>query len=105
MASSKTPELTDFSIDILGRYMCNGLDEALHSTDKNAQAQALRFVIHFVGDIHKPLHCTALVSSANPKGDQGEPGMDGLAALVQQSLQAARSPATSFSSGPNGPTG
>ena len=37
MASSKTPELTDFSIDILGRYMCNGLDEALHSTDKNAQ--------------------------------------------------------------------
>lgn len=41
------------------------------STDKNAQAQALRFVIHFVGDIHQPLHCTALVSSANPKGDQG----------------------------------
>lgn len=41
------------------------------STDKNAQAQALRFVIHFVGDIHQPLHCTALVSRANPKGDQG----------------------------------
>ncbi len=41
------------------------------STDKNAQAQALRFVIHFVGDIHQPLHCTALVSSANPNGDQG----------------------------------
>ena len=37
MASSKTPQLTDFSIDILGRYMCNGLDEALHSIDKNAQ--------------------------------------------------------------------
>jgi hypothetical protein len=41
------------------------------SSDKNAQAQALRFVIHFVGDIHQPLHCTALVSSANPQGDQG----------------------------------
>ena len=41
------------------------------STDKNAQAQALRFVIHFVGDIHQPLHCTALVSSANLHGDQG----------------------------------
>ncbi len=41
------------------------------STDKTAQAQALRFVIHFVGDIHQPLHCTALVSSANPNGDQG----------------------------------
>ena len=41
------------------------------STDKNAQAQALRFVIHFVGDIHQPLHCTAKVSKANRKGDQG----------------------------------
>src|SRR6266487_3020881 len=37
MASAKTPQLTDFTVDILGRYMCNGLDEALHSTDKNAQ--------------------------------------------------------------------
>ncbi len=37
MASSKTSQLTDFTVDILGRYMCNGLDEALQSTDKNAQ--------------------------------------------------------------------
>lgn len=37
MASSKTAQLTDFTVDILGRYICNGLDEALHSTDKNAQ--------------------------------------------------------------------
>jgi len=41
------------------------------STDKNAQAQALRFIIHFVGDIHQPLHCTARVTRANPKGDAG----------------------------------
>jgi hypothetical protein len=41
------------------------------SNDKNAQAQALRFVIHFVGDIHQPLHCTAKVSKAQPEGDQG----------------------------------
>ena len=41
------------------------------STDKNAQAQALRFIIHFVGDIHQPLHCTTRVSSANPQGDRG----------------------------------
>ena len=41
------------------------------STDKNEQAQALRFVIHFVGDIHQPLHCTAQVTRVNPKGDQG----------------------------------
>src|SRR5687768_319115 len=41
------------------------------STDENAQAQALRFVIHFVGDIHQPLHCTARLSAAHPDGDQG----------------------------------
>ncbi len=41
------------------------------STDKNAQAQALRFIIHFVGDIHQPLHCATRVSSANPQGDRG----------------------------------
>lgn len=41
------------------------------STDKNAQAQALRFIIHFVGDIHQPLHCATRVSSANPNGDRG----------------------------------
>lgn len=41
------------------------------STDKDAQAQALRFIIHFVGDIHQPLHCATRVSSANPEGDQG----------------------------------
>jgi len=41
------------------------------SDDKNAQAQALRFIIHFVGDIHQPLHCTARVSHALPGGDHG----------------------------------
>ena len=41
------------------------------STDKNAQAQALRFIIHFVGDIHQPLHCATQASAANPQGDRG----------------------------------
>jgi hypothetical protein len=35
--SSSTAQFTDFSLDILGRYMCNGFDEAMHSMDKNAQ--------------------------------------------------------------------
>lgn len=42
-----------------------------NSFDTNEQAQALRFVIHFVGDIHQPLHCSTKVDSANPTGDQG----------------------------------
>ena len=41
------------------------------STDMDAQAQALRFIIHFVGDIHQPLHCATRVTSANPEGDRG----------------------------------
>ena len=41
------------------------------STDDNARAQALRFIIHFVGDIHQPLHCSTRVSAAMPDGDRG----------------------------------
>jgi len=41
------------------------------STDKDEQAQALRFIIHFVGDIHQPLHCATRVDNALPEGDQG----------------------------------
>jgi len=41
------------------------------STDKNAQAQALRLIIHFVGDIHQPLHCATRVDSAHHDGDRG----------------------------------
>ena len=37
MASSKTPQATDFTRDVLGRYVCNGLDEALNSTNKSGQ--------------------------------------------------------------------
>ena len=33
--SSARPQFTDFSIDIQGRYVCNGLDEALHSMSKS----------------------------------------------------------------------
>ncbi|HXD32948.1 MAG TPA: S1/P1 nuclease [Pyrinomonadaceae bacterium] len=41
------------------------------STDKNEQAQALRLIIHFVGDIHQPLHCGTRVDAAHPEGDRG----------------------------------
>jgi hypothetical protein len=37
----------------------------------NERAQALRFVIHFVGDVQQPLHCATLVTHAHPAGDQG----------------------------------
>ena len=36
MATTAQPQATDFTRDVLGRYICNGLDEALHSADKTA---------------------------------------------------------------------
>jgi hypothetical protein len=54
-------------IKALGRYA-----EVLKtSTDDDERAQALRFIIHFVGDIHQPLHCSTRVDEALPDGDQG----------------------------------
>ena len=48
------------------------------------RAEALRFIIHFVGDIHQPLHCATRVSSDHEEGDRGGnlvkikiPGKDG----------------------------
>jgi hypothetical protein len=41
------------------------------STDKDEQAQALRFIIHFVGDIHQPLHAATRVDSTHLEGDEG----------------------------------
>jgi len=37
MATSSTPQVTDFTRDVIGRYVCDGLDEALRSTDVHAQ--------------------------------------------------------------------
>ena len=36
MATSN-PQTTDFTKDALGRYICNGMDEAINSTDKNGR--------------------------------------------------------------------
>jgi len=34
MSASETSQSTDFSRDVLGRFICNGLDEALASTQR-----------------------------------------------------------------------
>lgn len=35
------------------------------------RADALRYLLHFVGDVHNPLHCVARGSDAIPQGDRG----------------------------------
>jgi hypothetical protein len=41
------------------------------SAPDRSKAEALRFVIHFVGDVHQPLHCVSKVSRRLPDGDEG----------------------------------
>lgn len=38
------------------------------------QAAHLRYLLHFVGDVHQPLHCVAAISSVTPNGDAGGNG-------------------------------
>jgi len=47
--TSPTAQNTDFSRDILGRYTCNGLDEARQSTDAGARPDARPFNVVVIG--------------------------------------------------------
>jgi hypothetical protein len=49
MPTNPFPENTDFSRDVLGRYICNGLDEALASTNNAARPDAREFDIIILG--------------------------------------------------------
>ena len=49
MATSATAQITDFTRDIIGRYVCNGLDEALASTDRGRHADARPFDMVILG--------------------------------------------------------
>jgi choline dehydrogenase-like flavoprotein len=44
-----TPQTTAFSRDVLGRYVCNGLDEALATTNKSTRPDARDFDIIVIG--------------------------------------------------------
>jgi hypothetical protein len=66
-----TPLPTDLPPNNIVTALEENVNMLKTSTDKNARAQALRFIIHFVGDIHQPLHCASRVSAALPKGDRG----------------------------------
>lgn len=39
--------------------------------DTDGRSFALRMIIHYVGDIHQPLHASTGLDSYNPKGDRG----------------------------------
>lgn len=39
--------------------------------DDDGKSLALRLLIHFMGDIHQPLHCSDRYTAEHPKGDKG----------------------------------
>ena len=39
--------------------------------DPKERAEALRYLLHFVGDVHQPLHAVARDSDEHPEGDRG----------------------------------
>ncbi|MGO8837550.1 MAG: S1/P1 nuclease [Limisphaerales bacterium] len=41
------------------------------NADPELRAAMLSYLIHLVGDMHQPLHCTSLFTAAYPKGDRG----------------------------------
>lgn len=41
------------------------------SANPYERARFLAFLVHFVGDIHQPLHTVSRISAAHPNGDQG----------------------------------
>jgi choline dehydrogenase-like flavoprotein len=43
------PQVTDFTKDVFGRYVCNGLDEALRSTDRSVKPDAKPFDVIILG--------------------------------------------------------
>jgi hypothetical protein len=45
-----------------------------NATTLTNQATHLRYLLHFAGDIHQPLHCTTAVSASQPNGDAGGNG-------------------------------
>ena len=49
MATSSAPQKTDFSLDVFGRFVCDGLDEALRSADTSVHPDARPFDIIVIG--------------------------------------------------------
>src|SRR5262245_24409583 len=66
-----TPLPTDLPTENIITALQDNVEILKNSTDKNAQAKALRLVIHLVGDIHQPLHCATRYSKKLPEGNLG----------------------------------
>jgi hypothetical protein len=53
----------------------NEVEDLVEPKPKNqenyARSYALRMLIHYLGDVHQPLHCSSRVDKNYPSGDKG----------------------------------
>jgi len=52
-------------------YIKTTVENSTKGSEENAVSVAVRLLIHYVGDIHQPLHATSRVDKEYPKGDFG----------------------------------
>lgn len=65
-STNKPPE--DNIVAVITRFRAVLADRSKPDAERG---EALRFLLHFVGDAHQPLHTTARDTDAFPKGDRG----------------------------------
>ena len=69
------PTLTSFISgkdieDKFGSEMIESMTSRSNTTEQ-AKSMALRLLIHFMGDVHQPLHAANMYSKEFPEGDKG----------------------------------
>lgn len=52
-------------------YVYTTIMKYMSGNEQRGKSYAIRLLIHYLGDIHQPLHSLARVDSAYPSGDRG----------------------------------
>jgi hypothetical protein len=52
-------------------FVYTSVMNACNQDEEKAKSYALRLLIHYLGDVHQPLHCISRVDSNYPAGDRG----------------------------------
>lgn len=64
--------LTNSGSDYKSSFVYTTMQSKLSTlTEQEKESYALRLLIHYIGDIHQPLHATSRVNKNYPKGDAG----------------------------------
>ncbi|MBI5687855.1 MAG: S1/P1 nuclease [Verrucomicrobia bacterium] len=70
-ADGTVPQVTSNRVNIINALTNAVAVLQLPKATKQAKAIQLRYLLHFVGDIHQPLHCATRVTDEHPGGDRG----------------------------------